>query len=432
MDDGTIDYAAIAETLAATGVYAGDGTADLVDPAQVAQLESILAGSGVPLYVVVVRPAEDGGITGGSDLLTRVHDSMNEAAGGQVTGVFVGINNVWGVPVDGEPSGNALAASGEELNLAVQQWGVVEGSTDQTTVVDDYLSHGDAGNGLPLGDGLVALAGHLADDSFDVVVTEAGEGYEAFGVQLDARREETGSSSGSSGIPGDGGDVPVVGISLALLAVLVVVTLLVALGRTRRRAAQLGSRRSATFALPDSMVDRVRRAGDEQLVRRARADVLALGERIDEAEMAADAGPAWQAALDHYEAASRLLPADAGVRVDPLDAVGAVVLAERGTAALAAARKDRPFVPTTPCFLNPLHGAGNRDRTLQHGEFEVDAPVCPACRRDLGAGRRPDILDVLHDGRPEHYFETDREPWASTGFGALEPDLVTRLHGMRR
>ena len=42
-------------------------------------------------------------------------------------------------------------------------------------------------------------------------------------------------------------------------------------------------------------------------------------------------------------------------------------------------------------------------------------------------------LDVVVDGRPEHYFETDREPWASTGFGALEPDLVRRLHrGGRR
>ena len=45
-----------------------------------------------------------------------------------------------------------------------------------------------------------------------------------------------------------------------------------------------------------------------------------------------------------------------------------------------------------------------------------------------GAGRRPDVLDVVVRGTPHHYFETDREPWASTGFGALEPDLVTRLH----
>ena len=39
-----------------------------------------------------------------------------------------------------------------------------------------------------------------------------------------------------------------------------------------------------------------------------------------------------------------------------------------------------------------------------------------------------DILDVVRDGTPVHYFETDAEPWASTGYGALEPDLVERLH----
>ena len=57
--------------------------------------------------------------------------------------------------------------------------------------------------------------------------------------------------------------------------------------------------------------------------------------------------------------------------------------------------------------------------------------MCATCRKDLAAGRRPDILDVVRDGVPVHYFATDAEPWASTGYGALEPDLLTALRGHR-
>ncbi|WP_447645648.1 hypothetical protein [Nocardioides zeae] len=207
-------------------------------------------------------------------------------------------------------------------------------------------------------------------------------------------------------------------------AVVVVAVVLVAASRRRPRPRR-------AFTLPDSVLSRVREAEADELRRRARSAVVVLGERIDGASLGArDDAETWQSALDHYEAAGRLVPDD-GSEPDVLDVVGAIVLADRGEQALAATRRRKGLVFTTPCFLNPLHGTGRRQDTVTHGRFRVDAPVCDRCHADLKAGRRPDILDVVEDGRAEHYFETSREPWASTGYGALQPDLLTLIRSRR-
>ncbi len=41
------------------------------------------------------------------------------------------------------------------------------------------------------------------------------------------------------------------------------------------------------------------------------------------------------------------------------------------------------------------------------------------------------MLDLDADGEPRHYFELDVEPWSSTGYGALDPDLPGRLFESR-
>jgi hypothetical protein len=110
--------------------------------------------------------------------------------------------------------------------------------------------------------------------------------------------------------------------------------------------------------------------------------------------------------------------------------VGAIVLAERGDAALTALA-GREFEPTTPCFLDPLHGEATTEGSIEVDGDRIAVPLCKACRAELRRKRRPDILDVVRDGKPVHYFETDDEPWASTGYGALSPDLVERLHRRR-
>lgn len=187
----------------------------------------------------------------------------------------------------------------------------------------------------------------------------------------------------------------------------------------------LRSHRKATV-LPPAAVDRIRAARDRELESRARDDVLALGEAIDAAdiEQGGDAA-AWQIALDSYSAARGLLRDVADP--DVLDVVGAIVLAENGRLALDAARAGRPFTPPSRCFLNPLHGRAGQDRRVEYAGRSMSVPLCRECHDAVQRERSPDILDVERRGRPVHYFETDAEPWSSTGYGSLEPDLLSRL-----
>ncbi|WP_110180803.1 hypothetical protein [Nocardioides solisilvae] len=435
--DTDTDLALVVADLRRDGVHVDPRADDWIPPAQLDAIVRTLREADVPVHLVLLEPSDDGrGLSAGEDLLVRVHD-----AGGP-DGLYVGVNEVWSGSGE-EVAGAPTLADGRAVDVALRQWGEVDGSTDLTRAVETVLREGRVqadGAGAPYapGDGLLRIAEALADGSFDALTAEAEEAGDVAHEQWRAEREaqqqeeqeeEQGTATGQESTPGpaapagDGwgtGELVGLGVGLAVLAAVVG---LVARGRARRRT-------TTTFVLPESVLERVQAAGDAELVRRARRDVLALGEELDAAEMTGSADRAWAAALDHYELAGRLLPASAGPGdVDPLDAVGAVVLAGRGREALAAARAGRPFVPSTPCFLNPLHGRASGDRTLEHDGRTLRAPVCLACRRDLGAGRRPDVLDVVVRGTPRHYFQTDREPWASTGYGALDPDLVGRLQG---
>ncbi|WP_101525877.1 hypothetical protein [Nocardioides houyundeii] len=411
------DVEEIAAELAESGSHLGPGTQGWIDDAQLAAVSAAAEAADLPVHLVLVVPPEHGDLYFGDDLLVRVHD-----AGGP-DGLYIGVNHLGARNhEDGPP--NDPTVRGGQLDLALRQWGDVGGSSDLTRDVEHVLSYANGpGEAYPFGEGLVRVVESLAEGTFADLVTAADEGLD---VRLAASREEREEGgSGTSTSPatperdsGDSGSV-VTGVVLVLLAV---VALAAGVAWVRRRRQTAAPR---AFVLPESVLDRVRAAEDAELERRARAEVLALGESIDAAEMSGSGSTAWAAALDHYEAAGRLIPPSGAV--DSLAAVGALVLAGRGREALAAARRGRTFSPSRPCFLNPLHGVADGDRTLEHGGGETKAPICRTCRRDLEAGRRPDILDVVVHGRPRHYFETDREPWASTGFGALEVDLVGRV-----
>ncbi|WP_110180788.1 DUF6676 family protein [Nocardioides solisilvae] len=422
------DVEAIVADLREDGVHVAPGAQDWVPAEQLDAISAQARESGIPLHVVLVPP-EGGGTSRGDDLLFRVHD-----AGGP-DGLYVGLNAAYQPGPGEKTAGDPVLVDGSRVFLSVQQWGDVAERGEITSDVEDVLSWGNAeggvpDSGFPLGDGLQLVLASLADGTFEQEVRDA---QQARSDWLEVRSEERQDQEGT----GVAGWIPFAddenGVGDVVGVLLLGAVALALLGRFRRRRRE---RLAApqTFVLPRSVLERVRAAGDAELVRRARQDVLALGEAIDATEMSpAGAGSggaaAWAAALDHYEAAGRVLPADsADAAVDPLDAVGAVVLATRGLEALAAAERGSAFEPSTPCFLNPLHGTATVDRTLEADGRTVEAPICRACRADLEAGRRPDTLDVVVDGTPRHYFETDREPWALTGFGALEPDLVRRLH----
>lgn len=426
----------ILHALRTSSVYVGPGTDSWITPAQVRAIDAAVAKSHLPFKVVLVRPPEDVGISSGDDLLARLHDA------GAPDGLYIGVDNVWDVGADGP--GNPYAGR-QELNLALQQWGTVDGSADLTDTVDGFLDYGRQGSPLPLGNGLVQVAQHLAAGDTETLEQLGDDGLDR-ALQRDASSSASSSaSSPSSGSArdGDGSSATpwVVGGGIVLLLAVAAVAV--------RRMRGLSPRgRSRTFVLPDSALERIREAEASDVRRRADAAVVALGERIDHAELdpnaPAPAAAAWQAALDHYDAAGRLVPGDPDDANDPdreadggdgpelLDTVGAIVLARRGDEALTAALAGRGFTPSVPCFLNPLHDRSAGDQSVEHAGRRVKAPLCARCRADLKAGRRPDILTVMVKGRPVHYFETDREPWASTGYGALDADLLGRLQGGRR
>lgn len=384
-NDLDVLLAEIQEALDSTGFYLAPSMSREVSPGDVTAIETAIARSPEPVYVVGY-PLDYGDAFGGNagDLLSRLHDASGEP----------------GLYVAGTPG-----FAGGEFDLEARIWDdTLGGASTQTYAV---TAIGEAQAPSDLGAQLVAVTEAIADGTLD-------EQYYAL-----ADESSSSTGSGAAGV-GEGSATPYVvsgGIVLALV-------LLWALSRRKRARPPV---QAGMFTLPDSVLDRVRDAHDAQLTQRAHDEVLALGERIDAAELEADAPQSWQAALDHYEAARRIL-GEGDAATDVLDVVGAIVLAERGGEALEAATAGRAFQPTTRCFLDPLHGAATTEASIERNGGRNTVPLCARCRTDLRRKRRPDILDVVRDGEAVHYFETQAEPWASTGYGSLAPDLVERLH----
>ncbi|MQW75895.1 hypothetical protein GHK92_08420 [Nocardioides sp. dk4132] len=399
--------AEIVADLREDGVHIGPGMARHVDPAEEAAIEAAVARIDIPVHVVVRGLEEDDMFAGSAgDMLVRARTELG------TDGWFVAPKYIF---------------STGDYSLEIEEWTGDAGRLDlpyDATGIAEWLHPDD------LGAGLVALTTAIADGT---VTAKAAEAREAFDARPDATTTTTDTASDpDSGWDGAAG--PVVG-GFAVTALAVTAVLLIRLFRRRAGGGALGrgsGRAAQRFTLPPSVLERVRSADDARLRSRAEQDVLALGERIDGTQLTRTANAdAWQAALDHYDAARRVLGRDPAASPDLLDVIGAIVLAARGGAALDAAGRGRAFSPDAPCFLNPLHGKAGARRKLDDAGRALDVPVCAACGKDLAAGRRPDILDVVRDDVPVHYFATDAEPWASTGYGALEPDLLSALHARR-
>jgi hypothetical protein len=109
--------------------------------------------------------------------------------------------------------------------------------------------------------------------------------------------------------------------------------------------------------------------------------------------------------------------------------VGALVLARRGDDALDHAVAGQPWAPTAVCFFNPLHGAATTTVTWQTKAGSRDVPSCGECRSAVRRKKEPDFLDLPVGDTVVHYVDADAdaEPWASTGYGSLDPDLLARV-----
>jgi hypothetical protein len=227
-----------------------------------------------------------------------------------------------------------------------------------------------------------------------------------------------GPASSTGDGEGDGGSGWLLPVLLGLGAVLAgLVTLQVV--RYRRRGARPAAPDEPL--IPARVFEHAATAQAGELRDQIEARLLEFAARIDRRPTPERPGAQarQQHALDAYAAARRVL----AQRPEMVDLVGALVLVEDGTRALAdaeALEAGRPAPgPSQLCFFDPRHPGACE---LVDWERGLRVPACRACRDDLRAGRPPDAL--RDDGRP--WFETD-SLWARTGFGVFEPDLAERV-----
>jgi hypothetical protein len=228
-----------------------------------------------------------------------------------------------------------------------------------------------------------------------------------------AFRKRTGSitvpASTTSAREGKGGGGISGGLIAAIVAAVVLLGVAVLLLARRRRGARPVDDRPV---LPGRVFSLARAASRDDLAERADAMLIALSSLIDAAPQTANT----QRALDAYEAAERVL--GDGKRDIP-DLVGALVCIDAGREALSPGGDEPP-----PCTYDPRHGPAHGDVVTVDG---TKLRLCNACRRDVAAGRR---ADVLRDGHGHPYFEDDT-PWARSGYGAWG-DPVAEVLGRRR
>jgi hypothetical protein len=182
---------------------------------------------------------------------------------------------------------------------------------------------------------------------------------------------------------------------------------------------------------------RLRRAHDDRDQRQAElsairhlseADAVLFGEqlsrldaRVDDDALDDDGRADYQAALDAYEAALRLV--DRLATTDDVSKVVDTLAAGRYAVACVTARIEGTPAPQlrTPCFFDPRHGPAHIE-VLWNVPREGTRKV-PACAQDaarLAAGAEPELTTIRVDGRDVPY-------WAAGGLhGPYEKGYTPR------
>lgn len=379
------------------GVWVAPEMRTQVSKAEEAKIEAAVAEAPTPTYVVLAELPYSDPLTSGdfSQLAAVIRDDTGR------TGIYVGVQagSAGELEVESFPDDPGLYQAARIAK--VEHW-------------DDYGAQA-----------LRTVEVLNSGQDLDTLLDETMAEHPAEAKKLD-------SSYGTPGLYGedDDGGSGWLGLTGAVLGVLVVVAA-VATWRKRRRPHRprlTTGTEGRGFVLPPAVLSTVIAAEERRHEQRAQATVLELGEAIDAAEIGSGSGDAahdaWQSALDHYDLARRILDRDHS----PADVVGALVLAERGYAALGAAVDGREWTPEPPCFFNPLHPSAARKVAWSGPSGKARVWACTACAQAVKAGREPDdVLDFVADGVPRHYFNLDLPPWSSTGYGALDLDLVGAL-----
>ncbi|MFF7795336.1 hypothetical protein [Streptomyces sp. NPDC007991] len=359
----------IAEALRTSPVYVDEAYADAVPPSRQRQLADRIRRTGLPVKVVLTPLTKGDAFDGDSGVLAGiVRDRLPEQRDLiliTTDGEFPDSLNGYEWPADDHQTRDAVAAAGllDETRDA--------GLADLTAKAVDLVAEG-----------------------------KGTRRYEEATKDLDGTPVSKPESGGARGW----WLWPLAAVPALALTVL-----------ATRALVRSRSRRTAP-AIPQLVFATARAADEAELRRRAEAEVLALGEATQAADVSTT--PALQRALDAYAAAGRVLDEARGVP----DLAGALALAQEGQDALAGS----PGLPL--CFFNPLHGRaarrtgwrplGRRDR--------LDVAVCRECADALRGRRAPEVLtDRDEDGRTVPYFEVPagRSVWAATGYGSLTPVL---------
>jgi len=375
----TPDVAAVAAGLAGDPVYLDPSVADQVAPDQLTAIHASIDASATPVHIIAVPLTLDSPVTS-VQLISLVHREL---------------------PEDGI-------------------WYVTRQSYDGTWRVEATTYNVSVGNDANLA-GYVASELYPADlglqlqEVTDLIAT--GTARTAYDTTFpDTRSGQTGSSTRQD----DGAQLFGVDLPYALtgIGVLAVVVALVAL---RRRP---GARHE--IAVKNRALRRISSAQTDSWRHRAQDETARLGDRINSLQITDGSDrQAWTAALDHYEAATRVLDRTTSAA----HSIGALVLARRGEDALTHAVDGRPWEPTAVCFFHPLHGTATTTVRWQTPAGARDVPACADCRRLARRNKEPDFLDLPVGDGVVHYVDADEdsEPWASTGYGSLDPDLLARV-----
>ncbi|MEU6995593.1 hypothetical protein ABZ953_33675 [Streptomyces sp. NPDC046465] len=206
----------------------------------------------------------------------------------------------------------------------------------------------------------------------------------------------------------------IAGLAVAAAALLSGTALLVRSARHRHRPP---GHPAALFAFPHAVFAAAREADEDELRRRAEAEVLALGEALRAADTEAAPGlQPLQRALDAYAAAGTVLDSARGLP----DLAGVLALVTEGRDALDGTQDPLPL-----CFFNPLHGRAARAITWRPlgRRDQLRICACAACARAVRERRAPEVLTDATEpgGSPLPYFEVDATVsiWAATGYGSL-------------
>lgn len=373
------DVAAIAADLADDHLHIDPAVADQITADQLSAITSSVDASATPVYVLALPYTTEADLSP-VQLLTLVHREL---------------------PQDGV-------------------WFLTQQSYDESWDIQSTSYGVSIGNDANLA-GYVAAELYPTDLGRQLQKTteliEAGTAEEAYYETFPERAPgaQAGTTQRDDGTQLLGVDLPVALTGLGVVAVIVAVIALRRRPRTRNE-----------IAVKDRALRRISTAQTDAWRHRAQTETAQLGERVTDLEIGDGSDrAAWTAALDHYEAANRVLDRTTSAA----DSIGALVLARRGDDALDHAIAGQPWQPTAVCFFNPLHGAATATARWQTAAGARDVPTCADCRRLVRKNKEPDFLDLPVGDTVVHYVDadTEAEPWASTGYGSLDPDLLARV-----